>query len=98
MKALRATIQEHDKKLASLKQRVQAELDQNIAKSKFMIEAGNVTFNYKNTKIIDNSGFGVKKGDKIAAIGANCSDKYTFIKLLTKQPTPNLGKLYMTVI
>ena len=64
MKALRAITQEQTEKLASSKQRVRAELAENIAKSKFIIEADNITFSYKNTKIIDNFSFRVKKARK----------------------------------
>lgn len=93
LKTLREIAREHAAKLARSKQRVQAELEENIAKSKFIIEADNVCFSYKNTKIIDNFSFRVKKGEKIGIIGANGSGKSTFIKLLTKQLTPEIGKI-----
>ncbi len=93
LKTLREIAREHAAKLARSKQRVQAELEENIAKSKFIIEADNVSFRYKNTKIIDNFSFRVKKGEKIGIIGANGSGKSTFIKLLTKQLTPEIGKI-----
>lgn len=93
LKTLREIAREHAAKLARSKQRVQAELEKNIAKSKFIIEADNVSFSYKNTKIIDNFSFRVKKGEKIGIIGANGSGKSTFIKLLTKQLTPEIGKI-----
>lgn len=93
LKALRVITREQTEKLASSKQRVRAELAENIAKSKFIIEADNISFSYKNTKIIDNFSFRVKKGEKIGIIGANGSGKSTFIKLLTKQLTPDLGKI-----
>ncbi|WP_419234909.1 ABC-F family ATP-binding cassette domain-containing protein [Rickettsia endosymbiont of Nabis limbatus] len=93
LKTLREIAREHAAKLARSKQRVQAELEENIAKSKFIIEADNVSFSYKNTKIIDNFSFRVKKGEKIGIIGANGSGKSTFIKLLTKQLTPEIGKI-----
>ncbi|MCX4084698.1 ATP-binding cassette domain-containing protein, partial [Rickettsia hoogstraalii] len=93
LKALRVITREQTEKLARSKQRVQAELAENIAKSKFIIEADNISFSYKNTKIIDNFSFRVKKGEKIGVIGTNCSGKSTFIKLLTKQLTPDLGKI-----
>lgn len=93
LKALRAIAREHAEKLARSKQRVLVELEENIAKSKFIIEADNVSFSYKNTKIIDNFSFRVKKGEKIGIIGANASGKSTFIKLLIKQLTPELGKI-----
>ncbi|GAA5252090.1 hypothetical protein KNCP2_03780 [Candidatus Rickettsia kedanie] len=93
LKDLRVITREQTEKLASSKQRVMAELAENIAKSKFIIEADNISFSYKNTKIIDNFSFRVKKGAKIGIIGANGSGKSTFIKLLTKQLTPDLGKI-----
>lgn len=93
LKTLREIAREHAAKLARSKQRVQAELEENIAKSKFIIEAENVSFSYKNTKIIANFSFRVKKGEKIGIIGANGSGKSTFIKLLTKQLTPEIGKI-----
>ncbi|XVN41488.1 MAG: ABC-F family ATP-binding cassette domain-containing protein [Rickettsia endosymbiont of Argas persicus] len=93
LKALRAAAREHTEKLARSKQRVKAELEENIAKSKFIIEVNDITFSYKNTKIIDNFSFRVKKGEKIGVIGTNGSGKTTFIKLLTKQLTPESGKV-----
>ncbi|AFC75344.1 ABC transporter family protein [Rickettsia parkeri str. Tate's Hell] len=93
LKALRTITQEQTAKLASSTQRVRAELAENIAKSKFIIEADNITFSYKNTKIINNFSFRVKNGEKIGIIGANGSGKSTFIKLLTKQLTPESGKI-----
>ena len=89
----RAITQEQTKKLARSIQRVRTELVENIAKSKFIIEADNITFSYKNTKIINNFSFRVNKGEKISIIGTNGSGKSTFIKLLTKQLTPDLGKI-----
>ncbi|HJD55305.1 MAG TPA: ABC-F family ATP-binding cassette domain-containing protein [Rickettsia endosymbiont of Pyrocoelia pectoralis] len=93
LKALRVLAREQTAKLASSKQRIRAGLEENIAKSKFIIEADNITFAYKNTKIIDNFSFRVKKGEKIGIIGANGSGKSTFIKLLTKQLMPETGKV-----
>jgi len=93
LKALRVLAREHTERLARSKQKVQAELEENIAKSKFIIEANEVTFSYKNTKIVDNFSFRVKKGEKIGIIGANGSGKSTFIKLLTKQLSPESGKV-----
>ncbi len=93
LKSLREIAREHAAKLSRSKQRVQAELEENTAKSKFTIEADNVSFSYKNSKIIDNFSFRVKKGEKIGIIGANGSGKSTFIKLLTKQLTPEIGKI-----
>ncbi|MGX6960270.1 MAG: ribosomal protection-like ABC-F family protein [Rickettsia endosymbiont of Pentastiridius leporinus] len=93
LKALRVLAREQTEKLARSKQKIRAELEENIAKSKFIIEADNITFGYKNTKIIDNFSFRVKKGEKIGIIGANGSGKSTFIKLLTRHLMPEIGKV-----
>ncbi len=93
LKALRETAEQHTNKLASSKQKIQVENSEDISKSKFIIEANNISFNYDKTKIIDNFTFRVKKGEKIGIIGANGSGKTTFVKLLTKQIEPNSGKV-----
>ncbi|MFY9589168.1 ABC-F family ATP-binding cassette domain-containing protein [Rickettsia endosymbiont of Halotydeus destructor] len=93
LRALREIAREHAEKLYSSRQKIQAELAENIAKSKFIIEVDSVSFGYNGNKIIDNFSFRVKKGEKIGVIGANGSGKSTFIKLLTKQLSPNVGKV-----
>lgn len=91
LKALRETAKQHENKLAITQQRVQSEKSENISKSKFIIETDNISFNYPNRKIIDNFSFRVKKGEKIGIVGSNGSGKTTFIKLLTKQISPESG-------
>jgi ABC transport system ATP-binding/permease protein len=93
LRALREITREHAEKLSRSKQKVQAELAENIAKSKFIIEVDSVSFGYSGNKLIDNFSFRVKKGEKIGVIGANGSGKSTFIKLLTKQLSPETGKV-----
>ncbi|WP_342270152.1 ABC-F family ATP-binding cassette domain-containing protein [Rickettsia endosymbiont of Orchestes rusci] len=93
LRALREISREHAEKLSRSKQKIQAELTENIAKSKFIIEVDSVSFGYNGNKIIDNFSFRVKKGEKIGVIGANGSGKSTFIKLLTKQLSPETGKV-----
>lgn len=91
LKTLRETTKQHENKLAVTQQKVQAEKSENISKSKFIIEADNISFNYLNTKIINNFSFRVTKGEKIGIVGSNGSGKTTFIKLLTKQIEPSSG-------
>ncbi len=93
LKTLREITKQQANKLALSKQRVQVEQEQDIRKSKFIVEFENVSFHYPNIKIMDNFNFRVKKGEKIGVIGANGSGKTTFIKLLTKHIAPITGQV-----
>lgn len=93
LKNLREIAKQHANKLTLSKQRVQKEHAEDISKSKFIVELDNVSFHYPQLKIMDNFTFRVTKGEKIGIIGANGSGKTTFIKLLTKQIEPTLGRV-----
>lgn len=93
LKALRETSREQANKLAVSKQRVQTEMTDNISKSRFIIEAENISFGYADKKLFNNFNFRLKKGEKIGVIGTNGSGKSTFIKLLTRQLAPQTGQV-----
>lgn len=67
----------------------------NVNKSKFIIEADNISYAYTNDSkhIIKNFSIRVIKGEKIGLIGPNGGGKTTLIKLLTKELEPDFGKI-----
>lgn len=88
---LRASSKQQSLKLGAAKQNIQAAFLVDVRKTKFIIEADNLSFAYNERKIIDNFSFRVKKGEKIGIIGANGSGKTTLVKLLTKEIMPQQG-------
>lgn len=56
----------------------------------------NVSFGYEENKnIISNLSFEIKKGDKVAIVGANGQGKTTLVKLLMGIYTPTDGNIYV---
>lgn len=90
---LRETYNAHQHHLRSAKARLQLELIEEVKKTKFIIEVENISYSYPGKKLFDNFSFKVKKGEKIGVIGPNGVGKSTFIKLLTKQVAPDMGKV-----
>lgn len=90
---LRETYNAHQHHLRSAKARLQLELIEEVKKTKFIIEVENIAYSYPGKKLFDNFSFKVKKREKIGVIGPNGVGKSTFIKLLTKQITPDMGKV-----
>jgi ATP-binding cassette subfamily F protein uup len=72
---------------------LQIELAEEMQKTKFIIEAENISYNFPGKKLFDNFTFKVKKGEKIGVIGPNGIGKSTFIKILIKEIEPELGKV-----
>ena len=64
-----------------------------MQKTKFIIEAENISYNFPGKKLFDNFTFKVKKGEKIGVIGPNGIGKSTFIKILIKDIEPEAGKV-----
>jgi ATP-binding cassette subfamily F protein uup len=93
LRRLRETVKQSAAKLSSAKHKLSAEMAEEIKKTKFIIEAENVSFAYENKLIVKDFSFRVIKGEKIGIIGANGSGKSTFIKLLTKELDPSTGKV-----
>ena len=93
LKNLRENLKQQTLKLSVAKQRLTAIMAEEVKKNRFIIEADAVSFAFGHKKIINNFSFQVKKGEKIGVIGANGSGKSTFIKLLTKQLLPQIGKI-----
>lgn len=59
------------------------------------IKFKNVSFGYnKNNLVIKNLTLNIKKGEKIALVGANGAGKTTFLKLLLKLYSPDKGVIY----
>ena len=90
---LRESYKSHQSHLQSAKARLQIELAEEIQKTKFIIEAENISYNFPGKKLFDNFTFKVKKGEKIGVIGPNGIGKSTFIKILIKDIEPELGKV-----
>ncbi len=93
LKSLRIEQLEHKTHIKQAKEKLSIELAEQQKKSKFIIEAENISFSYENKKIIDNFTMRVKKGEKIGLIGPNGSGKSTLIKLLIGGLTPSEGKI-----
>ena len=64
-----------------------------MKKTKFIIEAENISYSFPDKKLFDDFTFKVKKGEKIGVIGPNGVGKSTFIKILTKDINPLSGKV-----
>jgi len=90
---LRESYKAHQSHLHSAKARLQIELAEEMQKTKFIIEAENISYNFPGKKLFDNFTFKVKKGEKIGVIGPNGIGKSTFIKILIKEIEPELGKV-----
>jgi len=83
----------HQSHLQSAKAKLQIELAEQMQKTKFIIEAENISYNFHGKKLFDNFTFKVKKGEKIGVIGPNGIGKSTFIKILIKDIEPEVGKV-----
>lgn len=90
---LRESYKSHQSHLQSAKARLQIKLAEEMQKTKFIIEAENISYNFPGKKLFDNFTFKVKKGEKIGVIGSNGIGKSTFIKILIKDIEPELGKV-----
>lgn len=90
---LRETLRSQTAHLHQAKAKVQLELSKDVAKTKFIIEAENISYSYPGKKLFDDFSFRVKKGEKIGVIGPNGVGKSTLIKLLVKQLEPDSGRI-----
>ena len=101
---LREDLQEHNIKINSAKARLQYELSDEIKKTKFIIEAENLTLAYsgasntgtsdtstKNKQIISDFSIKIQKGEKIGILGPNGAGKTSLIRLLTKEIEADTG-------
>jgi len=64
------------------------------------IEVKNISFHYPNSKkkIFDNFSLKIKKGEKIAIVGANGAGKSTLVKLLSRIYDPQEGEILVNGI
>ena len=90
---LRETLNAHQSHLNQAKARLQIKLAEEMKKTKFIIEAEDISYNISGKKLFDNFAFKVKKGEKIGIIGPNGVGKSTLIRLLTKELEPTSGKV-----
>ncbi len=90
---LREALRTQTAHLHQAKAKVQLELSKEVAKSKFIIEAENLSYSYPGKKLFDDFNFRVKKGEKIGVIGPNGVGKSTLIKLLVKEIEPDSGRV-----
>jgi len=70
-----------------------------MERESFLIENGflevkNVSFSYKDKKILNNISFSVKKKESITIFGPNGSGKTTLIKIILGILKPSLGNVY----
>lgn len=87
---LRETVSATNLHLSRAKQKFTSEQENDIRKSKFIIEAINISFGYEKPLIKDFS-FRCKKGEAIGFIGPNGCGKSTLIKLLLKELSTETG-------
>lgn len=90
---LRDTFREHKSHLRQAKATVQIELAKEMQKTKFIIEAENISYYFPGKNLFDDFNFKVKKGEKIGVIGPNGTGKSTLIRILTKELEPISGKV-----
>jgi len=90
---LRETLRTHQSKLTNAKARMQIELAEETSKTKFIIDAENISYNFPGKRLFSDFAFKVKKGEKIGVIGPNGAGKSTLIKILTKEIEPQSGKV-----
>lgn len=90
---LREQLQNHEQHLRSAKSKLKLELEEEERKTKFILEAKQVSFHFENKAIVNNFDIQIKKGEKIGIIGPNGSGKTTLIKLLLKEIEPLEGKV-----
>ncbi|WP_416188281.1 ATP-binding cassette domain-containing protein [Clostridium perfringens] len=64
-----------------------------ISEFKNKIEFKDISFEYKDNKIINNLSFSIKKGDILGIIGESGSGKTTFLKLMASLLTVKSGKI-----
>jgi ATP-binding cassette subfamily F protein uup len=64
-----------------------------VLKSKFILEANQISYSYENNLIIDHFSIKVKRGEKIGIIGPNGSGKSTLIRLLIGEILPSSGHI-----
>ncbi|PCJ29418.1 MAG: ABC transporter ATP-binding protein [Rickettsiales bacterium] len=93
LQSLRENLQEHQSRLTNAKARLKIELAEEMKKTKFIIEANNISYNFPGKRLFNNFTFKVKKGEKIGVIGSNGSGKSTLIRILTKELEPQEGKV-----
>lgn len=92
--SLRDTLRAQKTSVALRKAKVESVDLGEAKKTRFIIEAINVSFNYAGDKnVISNFNFAVKRGEKIGFIGPNGVGKSTLIKLLVGDLEPTDGKI-----
>jgi ABC-type multidrug transport system fused ATPase/permease subunit len=79
--------------LQSAKAKLQIELAEQMQKTKFIIEAENISYNFPGKKLFDNFTFKVKKGEKIAIIGETGSGKSTLLDIILGLLEPSKGEV-----
>src|SRR2546421_6352755 len=60
---------------------------------KYIIKVENLTKNYQKKKVLGPINFSIKKGEKIAIIGANGSGKTTLCEIIANLRNPTNGRV-----
>lgn len=93
LKSLREEQRNFQNHLNKSKEKLKVELENDVKKSRFIIEADNISFYYNESEIFKNFSIRVKKGEKIGLIGPNGSGKSTLIKVLIGELKQSAGKI-----
>ncbi|CAG8730098.1 10666_t:CDS:2 [Ambispora leptoticha] len=64
-----------------------------IAEQNYIIKVENLTKHYQNKKVLGPINFNIKKGEKVAIIGANGSGKTTLCEIIANLKNPTHGKI-----
>lgn len=92
LRLLRSEIQQKNTMQKSLHNKIIA-ISSEQKKSKFIIEANNISFGYNDKILLKDFSIRIIKGERIGIIGPNGAGKSTFIKLLVKELDPCEGKV-----
>ena len=69
----------------------------NVFKLKNNIKFENISFSYRENKVLENINLEIKRGELIGIVGKTGTGKSTFIDILLGLIKPNSGYVYMDV-
>ena len=92
LRELKAEMQQKNAMQKSLHNKITS-ISSEQKKSRFIIEAQDISFGYSDKMLLQDFSIRVIKGERIGIIGPNGAGKSTFIKLLVKELEPINGKV-----